>query len=355
VFAATAAAAAQIAESARGANGLAVAVLGSAFALRAIGDAGPHPVAWLSPLGWAQAIRPYGGERWWLIGALLALAALLTAAAIGLARRRDLGAGIVPPRPGPARGTLHTPLALAWRLQRGALAGWALGFALVGAAFGSIAKDIGDVIGDSPDVRDALARLGGTASLADAYLAATFGVLALVAAGSAVQAVSRLRGEETGGRAEPLLATAVSRTAWALSHTVIALAGTAALLALGGCAAGVAHAVTTGDAAELPRLLAAALAQVPAAWVLAGVALALFGLAPRATTAAWAALAVCLALAELGPVLELSQAVIDVSPFAHSPRLPGGSLSAAPLTLALVAAALGGAGLAGLRRRDLAP
>ena len=355
VFAAVAAATAQVAESARGANGLAIGVLGGAFALRAVGDAGPHWLAWLSPLGWAQAVRPYGGERWWLILALLALAALVTYAATQLAVRRDLGAGILPPRPGPARGTLRTPLQLAWRLQRGALAGWAFGFAIVGAAFGSVAEDVGDVIGDSPDVLDALKRLGGTDSLTDAYLAATFGILALIAAGYAVQAVLRLRGEETAGRAEPLLATAVSRAQWALSHTVIALAGTAVLMATAGLTAGVAHAAQTGDVGQLPRLLGAALAQVPAAWVLAGVALTLFGLAPRATTAAWGVLALCLALAELGPVLELSQSIIDLSPFAHSPQLPGGWFSAAPLTLALIAAAFGMAGLAGLRRRDLAP
>jgi ABC-2 type transport system permease protein len=356
VFAGAGAAAAQIAESARGANGLAIGTLGAAFALRAIGDAGPHAVAWLSPLGWAQAIRPFGGERWWLLLALLALAALLTFAATRLAARRDLGAGILPPGGrawDSARGTLATPLQLAWRLQRGALAGWAAGFAIVGAAFGSIAQDIGDVIGDSPGVRDALERLGGTDSLADAYLAATFGILALIAAGYAVQAVLRLRGEETSGRAEPLLATAVSRTRWALSHVAIALAGTAVLLATAGLTAGIAHAAQTGDAGQLPRLLGAVLAQVPAAWVLAGVALALFGLAPRLTTAAWAALALCLALAELGPVLELSRTIIDVSPFAHSPQLPGGSLTPAPLALTAIAAALGAAGLAGLRHRDL--
>ena len=100
-------------------------------------------------------------------------------------------------------------------------------------------------------------------------------------------------------------------------------------------------------------MLAAALAQVPAAWVLAGLALALFGLLPRATVVAWAALALCLALAELGPVLELSQSIIDLSPFAHSPQLPGGDASGAPLWLAALAAALGAAGLAGLRRRDI--
>ena len=101
----------------------------------------------------------------------------------------------------------------------------------------------------------------------------------------------RLRGEETGGRAEPLLATSVSRTRWALSHTAIALAGTAVLLGAAGLTAGIAHAAQTGDAEQIPRLLGAALAQAPAAWVLAGVTLALFGAVPRATVASWGVLA----------------------------------------------------------------
>ena len=135
---------------------------------------------------------------------------------------------------------------------------------------------------------------------------------------------------------------------------MIALAGTAVLLAAAGLTAGVADAAQTGDAGQIPRLLGAALAQTPAAWVLAGVALALFGLAPRAALASWGALALCLALAELGPVLKLSTSVIDLSPFAHSPQLPGGTFTAAPLALAAIAAALAAAGLAGLRRRDVA-
>ena len=57
VFGAVAAVTAQVVESARAASGLAIGVLGAAFALRAIGDAGPHALAWFSPLGWAQAMR----------------------------------------------------------------------------------------------------------------------------------------------------------------------------------------------------------------------------------------------------------------------------------------------------------
>ena len=352
-FAAVAAIAAQLTRTARAANGIAVAALGAAFGLRAIGDAGPHWLAWLSPLGWGQAVRAYAGERWWILAALAALAAVLVGVAVSLAARRDLGAGLLPPRRGPAHGALGTPLALAWRLQRGALAGWAAGFTILGAAFGSIAQDIDDVIGDSPEVRDALRRLGGAESLADAYLAATLQILALIAAGYAVAATLRLRAEESSGRAEPLLATAVSRTRWALGHAAVALGGTATLLFAAGLAGGAAHALQTGDAGQLPRVLAAALAQVPAAWVLAGLALALFGLAPRAVTAAWAALAAFLALGQLGPVLELSQSVVDLSPFAHSPQLPGGTTTLAPLWLTTLAAALAAAGLTGLRHRDI--
>ena len=113
----------------------------------------------------------------------------------------------------------------------------------------------------------------------------------------------RLRAEETSGRAEPLLATAVSRTRWALSHAADrARRDRRARARRGRVVRASRHAAQTGDAGQFPRLLGAALPQAPAAWVLAGLTLALFGLLPRATIAAWAALALCLALAELGPV-----------------------------------------------------
>ena len=72
----------------------------------------------------------------------LAAAVVVAAVAAFLAARRDLGAGLVPPRPGPAEAarSLRSPLALAWRLQRASLVGWAAGVLVYGAALGSIAK-----------------------------------------------------------------------------------------------------------------------------------------------------------------------------------------------------------------------
>jgi ABC-2 type transport system permease protein len=70
-----------VTENGRPAYGLAGAALGLAFLLRAAGDAGGSGLAWLSPIGWAQAMRPFTGERWWpLLFALAAAAGLLAAA-----------------------------------------------------------------------------------------------------------------------------------------------------------------------------------------------------------------------------------------------------------------------------------
>ena len=156
VFAAVAAVAAQVAESARGANGLAVAVLGGAFGLRAIGDAGPHWLSWLSPLGWGQRCARSPASAGGCCCCCSRSPRCSSCAAVALAARRDLGAGLLPPRPGPAaRVAAHAAGARLAPAARRA-AGWAAGFAILGAAFGSIAQDIGDVIGDSPDVLDAL-------------------------------------------------------------------------------------------------------------------------------------------------------------------------------------------------------
>ena len=103
-------------------------------------------------------------------------------------------------------------------------------------------------------------------------------------------------------------------------------------------------------------MLGAGIAQLPAVLVITGIAVLAFGLAPRACTGiGWGAFVLVLLLSLFGPLLRLSHWVLGISPFTHAPHLPGGPVSAAPLLwLSLIAVALAAAGLAGLRRRDLA-
>ncbi len=362
VFAAIAAIAAQISGTARGARGIAIAVLGIVFFLRAVGDSGASHglrwLTWLSPIGWAELVRPFTGDRWWVLALPAAATVVGIGVAVALAAFRDQGAGLVPPRPGPARAgaLLAGPAGLSWRQQRAALAGWASGFLVGGLAIGVLANAIGKVVGSSAAVTKALQHIGGQSALTNAYLAACMSLLGLVAAAYAVSVVLRLRTEEADGRAELVVTTPVSRLRWGGTHLLVTAALTAAVLVAGGLGMGLGYGLAISAlSTELPRLLGAALVQVPASLAVAGVAAAFVGLVPRwSISAAWTVVAICGFIGVFGPALNLSQAVLDISPFTHTPKLPGGTLAIAPLAwLAAAALALCAVGLAGLQRRDI--
>jgi len=355
--AAIAAVAAQVTENARTANGIAATTLGVFYVLRAVGDtSGPGWLSWLSPLGWVLHLRPYAGNRWWVLLVFLVFIVAAIAASYALVARRDHGAGLVRPRPGPpdAAGWLRSPLALAWRLQRGSLLAWTVGFLLIGAVMGNIAADIGSIL-DNENAREMITKMGGVSGLTDAFFAAELGILAVVASAYGVQSALRLRSEETSQRAEPVLATAVSRPSFAMSHLSLAFLGSALLVVAGGVGAGLAHGAQTGDMGRaFSRVVGASLVQIPAVWILVGIVATLFGLLPRWSPLAWVFLVAFLLIGEFGSLFELRQEVMDISPYAHVPRLPGGEMTAAPLIwLAAIAVALTVAGLAGFRRRDI--
>jgi ABC-2 type transport system permease protein len=354
LFTGVAAVAMQVSQTTSGAYGLTGAVIGAAYALRAAGDVGDGTLSWLSPIGWGQAMRPYADERWWPLLLLIGGTCVLVAAAFALLDHRDDGEGVVAPRPGPpnASHALTRPLGFAFRLHRGALLGWSVGLFFAGLSVGLTAQDADSILGDSEEVDELFTQAGG--SLVDNYIAVSLLSMALIASGFAIQAVLRMRAEETAGRLEPLLATALGRPRWAAGYVAVAAGGTVLVLAASGLGAGIADAASGGGLARVPELVGSSVALAPAVWVLAGLAVALFGLLPRATAAAWGALAACYLAAFLGPLLGLPDWIMDLSPFTHVPLLPAAAFDAVPLLgLTAVAAGLVAAGLAGFRRRNV--
>lgn len=353
LFATMAAIVAQLTESARLARGLTAAVLGAAFVLRAAGDAaspdGSSVLTWLSPLGWLENLRAFATERWWVLLLFAAAIALQASCAYRLAGRRDLGMSFLPTRPGPAQGRLATAGALAWRLQRGSVLGWSLGFFLAGVVYGGLTDGAARLVGDNAQAGQILQRMGGRSGPTDAFLAAMVGMLGLIAALYVVSSVLRLNAEETSGRAEPVLAGAVGRLRWAAGHLLVAFGGAALIMLL----AGLGFAVGYGK--QIGAVLGACLLQVAAVWVIGGLAVLLFGLLPQGAPAAWGVAGAALLIGWIGPALNVPRPVLDLSPFGHLPKLPGGHLDWTPVGVLLVLAALLVAGgLAGLRRRDLA-
>jgi len=363
-FGGLAAVAAQLTESARLARGLSAAAVGVAFVLRMAGDAAEdgskgsgHVLTWLSPLGWAEYARPFAAERWWALLLIAVLAAASISVAYSLAGRRDVGASFYATRPGPraAGPFLKGVFGLGWRLQRGALAGWVAGFVFAGAIFGAISDGADEFLGDSDQTREIIERMGGAQGLNDAFLASMVGILGTILTVYSASSVLRLRSEETDQRAEPLLSNAVSRLRWAASHLVISYLGPVAVLAVGGLALGLGYGLAAGDVGgSLPRVLGAALSQVPAVWLVTSLTVLLIGVLPKYSAAAWGIVGWVVAIGWMGPALKVSQSVMNTSPFSHLPKLPGEHVTAAPFVwMLLLSAVLTAGGLVALRRRDI--
>ncbi|MEU8817000.1 ABC transporter permease [Actinoplanes sp. NPDC048796] len=355
VFAGSAAVAAQVFESVRAVYGTVAALLGAAFAVRAAGDVGDGALSWASPIGWGQRTLPYAGDRWWPVLLSLAVAGLLGVAAVALSARRDFGAGLVATRPGRAHASplLRDTSALAWRLQRGAVAGWAAGLFLLGVAYGSIGDSIEQYVRDNPEVAQFLT--GGAGDVLNAYLAVTAGMAALLVAAYGVTSVLRARSEETSGRAEVVLAGPTSRGSWLAGQLSVSLAGTALALAAFGLGEGLSYGLTVSDLGQVPRLTGVALTYLPAVWLVAGVTVLAFGWLPRpAAIIAWVMVAYCAVITLFADSFDLPAWSRQASPLAHVPQAPRDDVTVTPLlVLAVIAAALVAAGYAGLRRRDV--
>ncbi|MEV6361144.1 ABC transporter permease [Nocardia asteroides] len=357
VWGAVAAVAAQLSNGARIARGVALGALGAAFAVRAVGDAGSGVLSWFSPLGWCLQIRPYAGERWWVLMPLAVLAVGATLLAYGLLRTRDLGAGLLAERPGPAAagGVLAGPVGLAWRLQRGSMLAWTIGFGLYGLLIGGAVDSIGGMLDDSGTLQDVVTSMGGSADLEKSFIAYAITMLAAAASAYSVSAVLRLHEEENTGRAESVLAAAVGRVRYAGSHLLFALLGPAVALLVSGFGIGLVWGGTDGDVpGKLADSLGAVAVQLPAVWVVTGVALLLFGALPKYAPLAWAVLSAMIVILLLGSLGAFPQWLMDLVPFVHPPKLPGAEFSATPvLWLGLVAMAGIAVGLTAFRRRDL--
>lgn len=353
-FAAVAGICAQVTTGARAARGLALLTVALAYAIRAVADISAGSwLSWLSPIGWMQQVRAYAGDRWWVLLLPLALTAVCVPVAFVLRDHRDVDAGLITDRPGPATGRLSGVFGLAWRLQRGVLIAWSLTVVFFGLLLGSVSDSVTGLL-DSPQAVEFLEKLGGTAALADVFLATELSIAGIMVSAYGISAALRLHTEEMAGHAELLLSTPTGRIRWGLSHMLVALLGVAGILLLLGLSMGVGNAMAIGGADRVGDLVVAALVRVPAAWVLTGATLVLFGWLPRWVQMIWALFVVAFVVGEFGPLWQAPQWLMDVSPFVHSPRLPAVDSSMnGVLPLTVVALLLVLCGFVGWRRRDL--
>jgi ABC-2 type transport system permease protein len=357
----------ELTETSRGANTIGVVLVLGAYTLRAAGDALGRPdvtkitldpawPSWLSPIGWGQQTLAFTENRWWSIGLIGVLAVVAVGIALLVHSRRELGASLLPERAGRATAlaTLTSPAALAWRLQWPTLIAWAGGSALLGLALGSLVTAISKANLDNPQIQAILQSLGhtGAADLGRTLISALMVLIGAVAAAAGVQAVLRMREEETEGRLETVLATPRSRVGWLLSYVFIAAASVLIVLVATGVTAAIGFAgVGQSDNAWLA--FGSAAVQAPAALSFVGATALFVGLLPRlAVSLGWAVFGILIGFGLFAGLLNLPKGVDKISPIANVPALPTDDW-VPTIVLGVIAVVAAVLGAMALRRRDL--
>ncbi|WP_240943815.1 ABC transporter permease [Micromonospora thermarum] len=356
---ALAALAAQVFPTRAGATGATVAVLGVGLLARMVGD-GVDALAWLrwlSPFGLLALTRPYLDDRTLPLVVLAAATVAVGVAAVLLAGRRDVGAGLVADATGrpPRLRLLGSVPGFALRRLLRPLTGWAAGVGAYFLLIGVLATSMTRFLTDNPRFAD-LAAQAGFAGLGSVrgYVATLFALLAVPVGTFAAVRLAAFAAAEADRRLTPLYALPVTRSRVLGAELTTVLAGSVVLLTVAAAATWAGAATVDAD---LPpgAALAGTLNVLPVVLLCLGAAVLAVGWAPRAVAGLGALPAAGgFLLQVVGDSVDAPAWVADLSPFAHLAAVPAtGPNWPAALTMTGLALVGAGVGAAGLHRRDL--
>jgi polyether ionophore transport system permease protein len=358
VFVGVGALASQLAPTRRLALELGGAVIALMFLLRVIADtaSGAGWLRWITPLGWAEQLRPFAGTQPLVLLLPLAASVLLLALSARIALRRDIGTGTLPSRDSalPRLGLLSSPTALALRSERTSLLVWASGVGVFALILGVVSKSVSSA-GIPPGVQHELAKLGsGSIATPTGYLAFVFLFFILIVSLFACAQIGAARHEEADGRLETLLALPVGRTRWLVGRLVLATGGACAISLTAGLLTWI-GAVAVGIHISLARMLEAGANCLPVALLFLGIAALAYAIMPRLSAGiAYGLLTIAFLWQLVAALLGVPQWLVNLTPFAHVGLVPTQPFRTGAATVMLALAA--GCALAAIwsfRRRDL--
>jgi ABC-2 type transport system permease protein len=337
-------------------GGGAVALL---FLLRVIADTanGAGWLRWLTPLGWAEELRPLSGARPFVLVLPIVTAAALLVLAGRIGARRDIGTGMIAARDEsePRLRLLGSPAAHALRSERTSLLTWTISVGLFAFILGVVSKSVTSASIPKSIERE-LQRLGsGSIASPTGYLAFVFIFFVLAVSLFACAQIGAARHEESEERLQTLLSLPVGRVQWLGGRLALAAAGVIGLGLVSGFGAW-AGAEAAGVGVSLPKLLEAGANCIPVALLFLGIAALAYAIAPRASAGiAYGLVTVAFLWQLVGSLVAVPKWLVDLTPFGHIGFVPTQSFRVgAALVMVGVGVAATAAALALFRRRDLA-
>ncbi|CAM3403688.1 ABC transporter permease [Marinicrinis lubricantis] len=355
LFATAAAFFAQLTENSRGASGYSFAVLIAAYLIRAAGDVGSEWLSWLSPLGWVMATNAYVHNDWIPVFLMIFTAAALTALAFYMNSIRDIGAGLLPSKPGKehASKSLLSPFGLAFRLGRTGFIAWAVGMLVLGMSYGSVLGDVESFANEIEMLIDALPQTDGV-TLREQFIAMILSIMSMICTIPALMSLLKLKGEEKRNRTEHLLSRVVSRAKLLGGYSAMAWLSSICMLFLAAFGLWIAGEAAVDGGISFITVMKGAFVYLPAMWLMIAISVWLFGMFPKYTGFVWLYLGYSFFTVYMGGMLQLPEWIGKLSPFGNVPMIPVEELSASGFILLLVLVALFmAAGVSGYNRRDV--
>ncbi len=367
VWAGIAAFAVQLFENTRSATGALAGLIGASFVVRGVGDfmgaknadglLEPTWVSSLSPFGWLQATRGLTAPDWWPLLIPLVCAMVIIPLAILLQVRRDVGAGILPSRRGRARATsfLRTSFGLTWYLQKNIFIGWLCAVIAMVVTIGVLVPEMSHIYESSESLKQMIEAMGGSGQMIPAFLSAMLSIIALMVVAYVLQGLGRLRGEESSGHLENLLAARLARDSWLMLHVSVVLLGGLVMLVLTGLLLAASVNLTADFEVDTWSYIVGVMSYWPMLLLFTGIYVCLFGVLPRAAgLITWIYFGLVLFLSWLAPLLQLDKWLMNLSPLEHMAAAPAEEVERLPLlyivTIGLVLCAIG---FAAWQRRNL--
>ncbi len=357
VFVGVGALASQLAPNRRIALELGGGAVAAAFLLRVVADTSSLTgLRWATPLGWIEELRAFAGPRPQVLLLPVVASAILLGLAAAIARRRDVGSGLLPARDdaAPRYALLGSPTAQALRAERGSLLVWLLSIAAFAFVLGVIANSISSA-GLSKRVQEQLAKLGASAVATPAgYLGFTFLFFILAISLFCCSQIAAARREEAEQQLETLLALPVGRRAWLAGRLLIA-GGAAAVLSLVAGLMAWAGAASQGAPVSAADMLKAGANCLPTALLFLGLGALAFATLPRAATGIAYGLTTLAFVWELfAPLVGAPAWSLELSPFHHIGLIPAEPFRAtAAVVMLAIGACAAAAALWAFGRRDL--
>jgi len=385
VFAALAAFFSQLSAITRSVTAYAMVTLILLYCVRAVGDmnANWEWVALISPLGLVLRAQFYIYNNLWPIWIMLGTTVGITTLAYCLNAIRDIDQGMIPTRPGRARGgfLLKSAPGLTFRLQRFGVIMVVVGMLCLGASYGAVLADVESFVASNEmyqtlmlapagidisileglPIEEAIAVMNRDLQIFGFTIVELFsgfisGMMALMGLAALIVFVKKAKTEEKEIRTELVLAASVSRTKYLIGYVATALVLAALLQAAVGLGMfGMAQTTLAnpGDI-SLGFVLRSAMVYVPALWVMVGITVLLVGLWPKATGFIWAYFGLTFFLDMFGRIEFLPVWFTYLTPFGFVPQLPMDEINWLVMAMmVLVAAIFIVVGFVGYGKRDI--